>query len=550
MKEILINLWHMILPPLKNRVGTVFAPLKNISAFGILLLAVYVRIRQPRLAFHWKALLVIICSFIIIHTSFGFYSQFPWQKDGEDEALNWFMILDSFSGGAAINLFILILDYLFLATEEDLNVRGADEYKRHYVSKYGKEETPNKGSLERPMYFPGTKNSYIKELAGSTRGLGFHKGLNQKGIVGYEGGYAALIAVEKLKTSHPTVAQKIKKNTLIKILKTFTLCFLAGDICAWMIKNSLMNGDIMQKPSITTYFVVALSGCSIVARVQASHSFFYLLALLYTKPTEIPITISRWEPLLFAQPHLSTSMQEMWGKHWHAIIRRPITVLCMRPTKQICQRFNIPVKIGRAIGIILSFLCSGLMHEAILETSLAHNAHLKQLSSNEATMRSMGFGWGAKQYTTTRFFVNCGLVIMLEDIWCSCLEPKLNEPLTGKSGDLLITGRARRVIGWLWCMGWMVVLAVGFVEVSVLQFSFDIITDALSRSLLGMEPPWSSPRIQLPYTLSIYSFCSSIWPDVYLNHNYNLCMNPSINSLLTCDVLGVDFLPCVNGVET
>ncbi|PWN35059.1 uncharacterized protein FA14DRAFT_189069 [Meira miltonrushii] len=465
MEEIIVNVWQMVLPPLENRIGIAFALLKTISVFTTLLLAVYVRIKHPKLSFHWKVLLAIIGISFTIYISFGIYLRFPWQKDGEDESLKWFMIFDAMSGGSAVHLPALILDYLFLATEEDLDVRGADEYRKYQADKHLKKETSNENLLERPDYFPGTSNPCIKELAVSPRGLGFHKGLNQKGIVQYEGGYAALIAVEKLESSQLEVAQVIKKDILFKILKVFLMCFLAGDFLAWVFSGYLARGDLLLKPTIATYYVVALVGCSVVARLQALYALFYLLALLYTEPTRIPITVSRWEPLLFAQPHLSTSMQQMWGKHWHSIIRRPMTVLFMRPAKQFCEHLNVPTKIGRAIGIILSFLFSGLMHEAILETSLPHIAHLKQLPYGESTLRTMGYGWGAKKYATTRFFVNCGLVILLEDIWCSYIEPKLAKVFTSKSKEQLIIGKARNVLGWLWCMSWMVVFAVELVDV-------------------------------------------------------------------------------------
>ncbi|PWN35058.1 uncharacterized protein FA14DRAFT_189068 [Meira miltonrushii] len=486
----LLKLWHLCVPPLDQRHGTALAPLGILGSSATILLSVYIRIKYPNLAFHWRMLFLMLCTFFVIQNNLSRYTRFPWQKKGEDDTLGYYVMIDVITGGGIFGVLSMVIDYLFLAREDELDVNGADEYRKYLVDKYPnlsveqlktlEKELCDGGTFERPLYYPGTKNYYIRDLADATRGLGYKKGLNQKGIAAYEGGYSALIGAEKLENSDPQIAQAVKQVTVFRTLKTFVTCFLCYDFLEWVISNkkvldpntndslsglqAALHQTSLPQP-FAKYFVVCLFGCAIVARLQAFSAFIYLIALVFTKPTHIPITIGRWEPLLFYKPHLSTSMGDMWGTHWHGLIRRPVTVLFMRPCKTLVKKLGLPLNIGRAVGVLLSFAYSGLMHEVIMEAILPHIRHLKRFTQyDEATLRQMGYGWGSNRFASTRFFINCGLVVVLEDIFCSFIEPKLAVILFGKGREQIISGKARSVLGWLWCMSCMVVIAVDLVE--------------------------------------------------------------------------------------
>lgn len=492
METLLLKLWHFIVPPLDKRHGTAFAPIGIVCSSATILLSAYIRIKYPNLGFHWKLIILLGCTLFVIHNNISRFTRFPWQKDGEDDTMGYYVIIDVIAGGGIFGILTTVIDYLFLAREEDLDVKGANEYRKNLVDKYPtlsveqlnklEKELCDGGTFERPLYYPGTKNYYIKDLADATRGLGYKKGLNQKGLAVYEGGYSALIGAEKLENSDPQIAKAIKQVTIFRTFKTFLCCFLCLDFLESIISNkkildsstndhlsglqAALHQTILPQP-FATYFVVAVFGCAIVARLQAFSAFIYLIALILTKPTHIPITIGRWEPLLFAKPHFSTSMSDLWGTQWHGLIRRPVTVLFMRPCKSLAKRLGLPINLARGIGVILSFAYSGLMHEGCMEAIIPHVRNVKRFTQyDETTLRKMGYGWGANKYASTRFFVNCGLVIVVEDIFCSFIEPQIAFLLFGKLGKQIVSGKARNVLGWIWCMTCMMLLAVELVDVS------------------------------------------------------------------------------------
>lgn len=490
--NLLLKLWYFFVPPLDQRYGTALAPLGLLGSSATILLSAYIRIKYPNVAFHWKLLFFLACSLFVVQNNISRYTRFPWQKDGEDDTMGYYVLIDVIAGGGIFGVLTMVLDYLFLAREDELDVKGANEYRKYLVDKYPtlsieqlnklEKELCDGGTFERPLYYPGTKNYYIRDLADGVRGLGYNKGLNQKGIAAYEGGYSALIGAEKLENTDPQIAQAVKQVTVFRTFKTFVTCFLCYDFLEWLISNkkildpstndslsglqAALHQTILPQP-FATYFVVCLFGCAIVSRLQAFSAFIYLIALIFTKPTHIPITIGRWEPLLFYQPHRSTSMSDLWGKHWHGLIRRSVTILFMRPCKILFKRLGLSLNIGRAVGVLLSFAYSGIMHEVIMESILPHIRHLKRFAQyDEATLRQMGYGWGSNSFATTKFFINCGIVIVIEDIFCSIIEPKLAVMLFGKTREQILSGRARSVFGWLWCMSCMVLIAVELVDVS------------------------------------------------------------------------------------
>lgn len=547
MHDVLLKLWYILVPPLDQRHGTAFAPLAMMCSSAAVSLACYLRIKHPTLGFHWKVLLVIGCTLFVIHNNLSRYTRFPWQKDGQDDTMGYYVIIDVVAGGGIFGILTNVIDYLFLAKEEDLDVKGANEYRKYLVDKYPtlsvaqlnklEKELCDGGTFERPLYYPGTKKYYFEDLAEAARGLGYKKGLKQKGVAAYEGGYSALIGAEKLENGKPEIAQAIKQVTVFRTFKTFVICFLCYDFFEWIVSNkkivnpsasenlsglqAAFHGTILPQP-FATYFVVCCFGCAIVARLQAFSAFVYLIALLFTKPTHIPITIGRWEPLLFYQPHLSTSMSVLWGKHWHGLIRRPVTVLFMRPCKTLIRRFGLPFNLGRAIGVLLSFAYSGLMHEAVMEAILPHIRNLKSFTQyDETTLRQMGYGWGANNYASTRFFINCGLVIIAEDIFCSLLEPKIASLFFEDSKQQIIKGKARSVLGWIWCMSCMVAVAVELVDVSAVSLcKSKFMTDKFILSFFcsDMVSTWHDSSNKHFYHLLLHSSFILIHKRVFLRY--------------------------------
>lgn len=225
--------------------------------------------------------------------------------------------------------------------------------------------------------------------------------------------------------------------------------------------------------------VVITTGVMIFVALQALYSLLYLLQLVFTRPANIPLTVSKNEPLPFYRPHSATSLASFWSIHWHAFIRRTFTVSVYKPIRRCSNYLGLPSKVGQMAAIIATFALSGLLHEGCLEGQVTHYhdkdltlryGHLNlSLASNQKQSR---YGFGARNFLTTYAFTVQAFFVILEGFWLSGIEPRIAAFIWSRSGkkgsnDKLIHGAARDGIGWFWTMSCMVYSGYFLTDVSI-----------------------------------------------------------------------------------
>jgi Membrane bound O-acyl transferase family len=402
-------------------------------------------------------------------------------------------------GACSLSIIIFTLDFLFLAREDEQDVKDAKEY-RQWLEEKGlspkeikeaeeKVTGGNEYSMERPKYFPGTKAWLPFDIAMSPRAFGYVRGQSQRGAP-FQAGYKALIASERLEAKSKTNQREIyllKVDNIIHIAWNFLQSFLISDLMmAVLLHPSLLgmqrhikdNNGFMKLsestqsskfgPTLTPWITAMIIGALIPLRMHMVHLFAYFFTLLFTPPHKVPITVSRYEPLLCPRFSSCTSLQSLWSEGWHQLPRRQYTVIAMRPSAKLARRFNLPASIGRAIGLLFAFFLSGISHELSLEGLLGHIQHIApkyRQGINEKQLRGMGYGFGAKNYVSTRFFLSQAIVIIFEGIWSNQLEPIMANILLGKGQTRLINGKMRNVIGWIWCTFWITWPGIALVDV-------------------------------------------------------------------------------------
>ncbi|KAJ0246150.1 Wax synthase domain-containing protein [Hirschfeldia incana] len=69
------------------------------------------------------------------------------------------------------------------------------------------------------------------------------------------------------------------------------------------------------------------------------------------------------EPV-FNEPYLATSLQDFWGRRWNLMVSAVLRSAVHIPVQQFCTRFLGPDR-AVLVGVMASFLVSGLMHELV-----------------------------------------------------------------------------------------------------------------------------------------------------------------------------------------
>jgi hypothetical protein len=225
--------------------------------------------------------------------------------------------------------------------------------------------------------------------------------------------------------------------------------------------------------------VTLITGILVVAGFQAFFSTFYLVALLTTAASEIPITSSRWLPSPLNHPYFCTSIASFWSKGWHTNFRRPFMLFAYLPMLRFSNLVGLLKRAGRVLAIVATFALSGLLHELILSGQVSpfyqHDLHVRYghtyLGDQSEAVQGQ-YGMGTNNYGTTYAFAIQGVFVVLEDLWLNCIETKVVKLLAGgrkeQSGQgHIITGLWRSALGWLWMMGCMMYSGSILVNVSV-----------------------------------------------------------------------------------
>lgn len=184
--------------------------------------------------------------------------------------------------------------------------------------------------------------------------------------------------------------------------------------------------------------------------------------MLFTKPSDSPITESRWEPLPFDNPHLATSISSFWAVHWHSFIRRVFMVCAYRPTMYISEKLHLPKKLAQGLAIIATFTLSGLLHEGCLQGQAndfydinLHRDFGHTYIANASTQVKARYGLFAKNFLTTYAFAIQAVFVILEDFYLSTLESQLAHAIgfqTSQKKTKLVDGKLRSILGWFWTM--------------------------------------------------------------------------------------------------
>jgi len=135
---------------------------------------------------------------------------------------------------------------------------------------------------------------------------------------------------------------------------------------------------------------------------------------------------SQWPPM-FDKPWSSTSLNDLWGRRWHQILRHFCVALGGAPLAYL---------LGRPGNVLGTFLLSGAVH-------------CIQFRAN---------GHGGNLAIEGNFFVMNGIGILLERTWSK---------MTGR--------RVRGLYGWMWTLLWVTIWAVPMVDqwAEIGRFGFD-----------------------------------------------------------------------------
>lgn len=437
----------------------------------------------------WRFAYALLALPITWHILLGHYTYFPWiSSDGIATSLLHF----DFVEGVTTSIWSLIMvELLFLGSPQDFDVLGAELYYQ-----WSNEDRPAKRSgqfgssrsltsLKRPTFFPGTWNPLPIDIVSSVRGFGYGRG-----PPGSKCGYRALMEAEKLAQRPAHEAQTMKRQLMWKALKTTLWSYFLLDVSESIIQEprifptATRHGPSSLSAAREGVFgacgpwLLTVTVCFMAFHaMQSMSTFFYLLSLILTRPSQIPITQARFEPFLFGEPHKSTSVREMWGKHWHSLLRRFFVLYGYRPVQSVARFLGASVALERALSVLGAFTVSGLVHEMCLEAILPHFAHWDRVKSIPFSLRGEPLrmahkrGFGASNWASTRFFVMQGIAIVLEE-WCTkTLEPGVCALLGRKS---IVPQHLRPHLGWLWTMTFMAYTGYSLVDVRIIMRLFSI----------------------------------------------------------------------------
>lgn len=483
--DLIDRFWAAILPLPTDRVPYTLstAPLM-LTASLPLIAASYLRLRHPGLPLLWRMTFALIAIYATLRLSLSHYN--PFTTTYVDGSVVSTIPVDFIMGAASGVWTLLILELMFASGEENYDVRGTEEYRRwsartkrngEQQNGNGPDHFPEHGySLERPKYFPGASLPLEIDLLASIRGLGYGRGLDQRDMQ-FQAGYSAFIAAQELTKRPLSEAKQLKWTALRRTLRVTVLSYLLVDTIECFYRHPLIFPGVRnyQPCSIDDashgvlgrvgpWAITVLLCIYLICAMQFASTASYVMSLLLTRAYDAPITISRFEPLTFYRPHLSTSLRAMWGIHWHAYFRRIFLVFGFSPGRRLGERLGLPRRVAVAMGIMATFLVSGLLHELCLEAVLPHFNQWDPAASKSGKIRTPQRGFGAMNFGSTRFFLAQGVGLIVEDVWASLIEPWLATTLFGKRNakgtsdkekPLLVTGKVRSVLGWIWCMSYM-----------------------------------------------------------------------------------------------
>lgn len=434
----------------------------------LLIGASYIRLRRPNLSIYWRGAIAPVGVLIILRSCLSRYVDSSLSY----KTLNFSSEMFGFVLGVIVFVFtMLYLELLLMGKEEDFNVNGAEEYETDDNKVEIAHLVTDGYSLQRPRFFPGTNVPLVLDMLASLRGLGYGRGIKQDSLP-YKAGYDALSKSQVLAKEQTEKASKIKWDACKKAGRIFIVCYSMldliesfyrqPDILAESCKHGPCSIDDAKKGRLGSagpMILTALLGTYVICVMQTVSSLVYLFALLPTTPSGIPITISRYEPLPFAHPHLSDSLRSMWGIHWHAFFRRFFLIFGYYPARKFAEKLGLPRKVGSTFGVLATFLISGFMHEMCLEAILPRFKEWDVEGWKNSAIRTPDRGFGAQNFRSTRFFLLQGVGIIFEDIFTNFVEPQIAIIFVGASKvdkPQLIRDTPRKVLGWLWCMTVMV----------------------------------------------------------------------------------------------
>ena len=166
----------------------------------------------------------------------------------------------------------------------------------------------------------------------------------------------------------------------------------------------------------------------VVVGLQAFNAVLFLINLLFSRPSHIAITVSRWAPLPFRRPHLATSLSSFWSKEWHSFIRRTFLIFAYIPMQRLSITLGLPKRVGQAMAIIATFALSGLLHEGCLEAQMnqyydkaLHTQHGHTYVAEESSKVRSRYGFGARYFSTTYAFTIQAFFVLLESFWLNII---------------------------------------------------------------------------------------------------------------------------------
>lgn len=103
------------------------------------------------------------------------------------------------------------------------------------------------------------------------------------------------------------------------------------------------------------YVVLALYCCHVYLELEL------VLALCSTPARLLGFAL---EPQ-FNEPYLATSLQDFWGRRWNLVVTSILRPTVYDPVQYICRRNKVGHMWPQLLGVVATFIVSGLMHEVI-----------------------------------------------------------------------------------------------------------------------------------------------------------------------------------------
>lgn len=177
-----------------------------------------------------------------------------------------------------------------------------------------------------------------------------------------------------------------------------------------------------------------------------------------------PRAMVYWDVLPFGNFLASTSLHQVWGKEWHGMMRRVWYFVAYRPTFYVTRRvLRLPRGIAASLAVMALFGLSGISHEiGLFNMRQGVDGHAPLLPPDTAmfTLRRMRLpdcspidpkrrGFGANNFSNTKFFVSQGVGILLE-----------------RAFTLFTHKKVGGMMGWLWTWVWLIYCSGGLYYVS------------------------------------------------------------------------------------